>query len=98
MAEFDNTNRGVLFVNERKQNDRQPDYNGSLNVDGVEYFLDAWSKTAKNGAQMLSVSIKRKEKQSGGTVGAPVAAKPAPIRPQPVAPKSAPWDGDDIPF
>lgn len=62
--EFDNTNRGVLFVNNRKEKDTHPDRTGSLNVGGVEYFLDGWLKTPKEGGtQFLSLSVKRKDKQ-----------------------------------
>jgi hypothetical protein len=60
---YDNTNRGVLFVNDRKEKDTQPDRTGTLNVDGVEYFLDGWLKTSESGRQFLSVSVKRKDKQ-----------------------------------
>lgn len=80
---YDNTNRGALFKNERKEKETQPDYTGSLNVDGVEFFLDAWLKTADSGRKFMSVSVKRKDKQAS-------APKPAP--------RSAPKADDDIPF
>ena len=62
MKQYDNTNRGVLFKNDRKTKDTQPGYTGSLNVDGVEYFLDAWVKEGQKG-KFFSVSVKRKEQQ-----------------------------------
>ena len=75
MTDFDNTNRGVLFKNDRKvEGDKKPEYQGSLNVDGVEFFLDAWLKVGKSGAKFMSVSVKRKDKQTAATP----AAKPAP--------------------
>lgn len=98
MADFDNTNRGVLFKNDRKEaGDRKPEYTGSLNVDGVEFFLDAWLKDGKSG-KFMSVSVKRKDKQ-------PQGAAPAPRSPA-AAPRQAPAAGgggfddmdDDIPF
>lgn len=61
---YDNTNRGVLFKNEEKKSDRGPDYSGSLNVGGEEYFLDAWIKTSQSGRKFMSVSIKLKTQQS----------------------------------
>lgn len=61
---FDPTNRGALFKNERKEKDTHPDYTGSLNVDGAEFFLDAWLKTADSGRKFMSVSVKRKDKQA----------------------------------
>lgn len=65
MADFDNTNRGVLFVNDKKEpGDKKPDRTGSLNVDGVEYFIDGWLRKSQAGATFLSLSVKRKEKQA----------------------------------
>ncbi len=64
--EFDNTNRGVLFENDRKREGKQdPDRSGSINVEGVDYFLDGWFHE-KDGRKYLSLSVKRKDKQSGG--------------------------------
>lgn len=62
MTEYDNTNRGALFVNDRKAKDTHPDRTGTLNVDGVDYFIDGWLKKGAKG-QFLSLSVKRKEKQ-----------------------------------
>ena len=64
MSNYDKTNRGVLFKNEGdKKRENGPDYSGSLNVDGVEHFLDAWIKTAQTGRKFMSVSVKRKQQQ-----------------------------------
>ena len=91
MTQYDNTNRGALFKNDRKTKDTQPGYTGSLNVDGVEYFLDAWLKEGKSG-KFFSVSVKRKDQQS--------APAPAPRAPSPAPRASAGFDdmADDIPF
>ena len=43
-------NSGSLFRNERKERDNQPDYNGSVLIDGVEYWQSAWLKEGKNGS------------------------------------------------
>lgn len=72
MPDFDNTNRGVLFKNERKEKDTHSDYNGSINVEGQEYWLDAWLKEAKSGKKFFSLSIKSKD-----AVSQP--AKPKPV-------------------
>lgn len=60
--QYDNTNRGALFVNDRKAKDTHPDRTGTLNVEGVEYFIDGWLKDTSKG-KMLSLSVKRKDKQ-----------------------------------
>lgn len=58
--QFDDTNRGILFKNDRKRSDKHPDYRGSLNVGGVDHWLSAWRKDTKNGPA-LSISIEPKQ-------------------------------------
>jgi uncharacterized protein (DUF736 family) len=58
--EYDNTNRGVLFKNDDKQSDKHADYRGNINVDGKEFWLDAWIKTSKSDKKYMSLSIKPK--------------------------------------
>lgn len=62
-AKFSNENRGSLFTNDRKEQDNHPDFRGSLDVEGVDYWLSAWKKTSKDGKKFLSTSIKRKEER-----------------------------------
>ena len=60
MAEFDNTNRGALVKNEKKEAEKDSDYRGQINVDGTEYWLNAWIKTSKKGVKFMSLSVKKK--------------------------------------
>ena len=97
MQEFDNTNRGSLFKNDKKETDKQPDYKGSINIEGTDFWLSAWLQTSKNGVKYFSMSVQLKEK-----------AKPVPPMrgtPQRAAPGHQPSRGsgfdnmdDDIPF
>lgn len=57
---YDNTNRWTLNKNDRKEKDSHPDYKGSINVGGVDYWLDGWIKDGANG-KFISGSIKRKD-------------------------------------
>jgi len=71
MSEYDNTNRGALFVNDRKEQPNHPDSKGSINVDGVDYWISAWRKESASGKKFLSLSVTPKEEQQ--------AAKPKPV-------------------
>lgn len=62
MTEYDNTNRGVLFRNGRKERDTHPGYNGSINIDGREYWLNAWLKEGQKG-KFFSLAVKPKDEQ-----------------------------------
>lgn len=57
---YDNTNRGTLGKNERKETDKHPDLSGKLNVNGVEYWLSGWNKKSDRG-DFISLQIKPKD-------------------------------------
>ncbi len=80
--EYDNTNRGTLYRNENKQEDKHPDYSGSLNVGGKDYWISGWVKESKkDGKKFFSLSVKAKAK----------------INPH-APPKESDQPNDDIPF
>lgn len=68
--EYDNTDTGALFKNDKKESDKHPDYRGNINVGGDEYWLSAWIKKSKSGLTYMSLSVKAKDEK-------PAAAKPA---------------------
>jgi len=55
--DYDNTNRGALFKNDKKETEKQPDYRGKLNVNGKDFYLSAWIKSAKDGGKFMSLSV-----------------------------------------
>jgi hypothetical protein len=63
--EQDRTNRGAIWKNEKKERDTHPDFTGSLNVNGVEFWVSAWKRKEGAAARSpaLSFSIKPKEAQ-----------------------------------
>lgn len=61
MKKFDDTNRGVLFKNDRKQSEQHADYKGEMNVGGTDFWLDAWIKESKKGTKFMSLSLRPKE-------------------------------------
>lgn len=87
---YDNTNRGVLFRNDNKTEDRDPDYRGNINVSGQEFWLDAWINTAKTSGKKF-MALRLKPKMAREHQGAPdnPPARQAPQREE---------LDDDIPF
>jgi len=65
MTEYDNTNRGSIWKNDKKTTDNHPDFTGSLNVGGIEFWVSAWKRKegAAAKAPALSFSIKPKDEQ-----------------------------------
>jgi uncharacterized protein (DUF736 family) len=58
---YDNTNRGALFRNDKKESDNHPDYKGSINVGGEEYWLSAWLNESQKGTKYFSMSVTKKD-------------------------------------
>jgi uncharacterized protein (DUF736 family) len=57
MSDYDDSNRGVLFKNDRKKTEKHPDLSGTININGVDHWLNAWSKVSQNGKKFISLSI-----------------------------------------
>ena len=63
-------NSGVLFKNDKKENEKHPDYKGNIMVDGNEYWLSAWIKEGKMG-KFMGLAVSPRDAQ-------PPASKPLP--------------------
>lgn len=85
---YDNTNTGMIAKNERMRPEKKdPEYTGSINVEGAEYWVKAWINTGKDGSKMegkkyFSLKLEAKEgapaQRSGARPAAPArAAAPA---------------------
>ena len=64
MSDYDPTNRGAIWPNDRmREGKKDPEFTGSLNVDGVEYWVSAWRRKpdANPNAPSLSFSVSRKD-------------------------------------
>lgn len=63
MPEYDNTNRGQIWKNDRKEADTQPDFKGDINIEGVEYWISAWKRSpdASPKAPALKITVTKKE-------------------------------------
>lgn len=64
MTQYDNTNRGSLFKNDKKTEEKHPDLSGSINIEGTEYWISGWSKVSKGGQKFLSLSVRQKQEQT----------------------------------
>jgi hypothetical protein len=70
MSKYDNTNRGALFENDKRQKESHPHLRGACTIktpDGelVEYWVSAWQKTTKKGEDFFSLSFQLKEDSAG---------------------------------
>ena len=64
---FDNTNRGVLFKNDKQGNEKRPDYTGKINVEGTDFRLSAWIKEGDTGKYM-SLSVEKRDARTGAAI------------------------------
>lgn len=88
--QYDNTNRGALFKNDKEGgNPKWPDYRGNLNVNGLEFWIDAWISKSKKGATYMSLKVKPKVDKGERTTQDQAIAN---------GPGAAKDFDDDIPF
>ena len=82
MAYEQKAGSGSLFRNDKKGNEKAPDYRGSgKDLQGNEVWLSGWVRKSEKGTQYLSISMQAKE------------AKPVE---EVFNPESG--DGNDLPF
>lgn len=60
--EYDNTDRGVLFPNDKDGNESRPDYTGKINVGGVDKRLAAWVSNNDRVGDYLRIVVSDFEK------------------------------------
>lgn len=58
MPDFDNSNRGALFTNKRKEKDSHPDFTGKGNYAGTDFEVSGWKKKDRSGNTYISLSFK----------------------------------------
>lgn len=83
MAEYDNKSTWVLFKNEKKEKEKQPDYTGKMtDENGKEWNIAGWVKESKAGRKFISGNIQEPQKKEDG----------------PSSSEQAQQQDDDLPF
>lgn len=65
MAYEQRDNSGSLFKNDKREKDSHPNAKGTAMIDGVEYWVSAWTKEGKSG-KFQSLSFQKKEAKTEG--------------------------------
>ena len=60
-------NSGALFANDKREKETQPNAKGSAMIDGVEYWVSAWTNTSSKGTKYQSLKFERKDKAFNNT-------------------------------
>jgi uncharacterized protein (DUF736 family) len=58
--QYDDSNKGVLFREKDKKSDSHPDFKGSINVEGNDYWLSGWVNESKAGQKYFKLSVSHK--------------------------------------
>tara|TARA_A100000171_G_C2133903_1_gene148621 strand:+ start:917 stop:1165 length:249 start_codon:yes stop_codon:yes gene_type:complete len=66
----DYENKGVLFKNDRKEKETQPDYTGKITLGGKEKRLAAWLKDGQRG-KFMSLQVSDFQEQQAQPQAAP---------------------------
>ena len=69
MSQYDNNLTGMLFRNDKGDNEKRPDYKGSCEVNGVQYWISGWVREAgpnskRAGEKFISMKLEPKEQQA----------------------------------
>lgn len=94
MSEYDNTNSGALFRNDKGDNPKRPDYKGKINVEGRTFTISGWLRESQSGMKYMSLKVEPPYEQP---------AAPSPERPRytmrpEIQPQRPMPDGDPLPF
>tara|TARA_R100000008_G_C3545597_1_gene147357 strand:- start:564 stop:845 length:282 start_codon:yes stop_codon:yes gene_type:complete len=65
LTKYDKEKQGKLWVNDNKETDKQPDFTGSVVLEGVKYSLAAWSNMTEGGKKYLGVRISEWQDKKG---------------------------------
>lgn len=62
---YDNNMTGALFPNDKGDNPKRPDMRGPVEIEGVKYWISAWTRTGDKGKmagkRYLSLKVQKDE-------------------------------------
>ena len=65
MEQYDNTIKGVLFKEQgEKKEEWHDDYKGTIDVEGVEYWIGAAVRKSKAGVPYMKLNVRKKESKA----------------------------------
>jgi uncharacterized protein (DUF736 family) len=71
-------NSGAIFKNSKKTNEKQPDYKGTVNVNGKDMEISLWLKESQKGTKYFSASFQEPYKKDSETKTYPNETKYTP--------------------
>jgi len=64
-------NSGAIFKNSKKTTEKQPDYQGTVNVNGKEMQISLWIKESKKGTKYFSAAFQEPFKRDNQVITKP---------------------------
>jgi uncharacterized protein (DUF736 family) len=71
-------NSGAIFKNSKKTNEKQPDYKGTVNVNGKDMEISLWLKESQKGTKYFSAAFQEPFKKDTETKTYPNETKYTP--------------------
>ena len=78
MESKNKNNSGAIFKNNNKTKDTQPDYKGTVNVNGKDMEISLWLKESQKGTKYFSASFQEPFKNDSQTKTYPNETKYTP--------------------
>lgn len=60
MSQYEKELAGVMFAHDKQGNDKRPDWKGSIQIEGVEYWLSGWNRSSAKG-ELISLKAEKKK-------------------------------------
>lgn len=59
--DYDNNNRGALWKNDKRTTEKHPQLRGTAEINGVEYWVSAWTSSEGGKKPLVSLSFQVKD-------------------------------------